>query len=78
MKRDALIGQGGKLDMRPLEWLIEFQVLEKSYYAIGGKDKDAVAKVTRGIETAAQLLVGPRFRDWLRSVRPGRLRSQRS
>ena len=73
--RNAPTGLGGKLDKKHLEWLIAFQVMEKSYYGIGEKDKDAVAKVTRGIETAAQLLVGPRFRDWLRAVKPGRPRT---
>ena len=55
------------------EWLVMYQVAKNTFTKIASLNKEdgetlgtARARITFGIKTAAELLVGPQFKEWLR------------
>jgi hypothetical protein len=62
----------GRYERKHFDWLVLYQVAQQGASAIGkdAEEKESRQTVEMGIKRAAEILVGPDYRRWLRRIRP--------
>jgi hypothetical protein len=55
-------------------WLVQYQVRQQPFARIANNDpsRPETPAVTDGVKDAAQLVIGPGWKRWLRPSKPGR------
>jgi len=63
-----------KVSTDHFDWLVQFQIQEKTFYRISKDDpaEPDPQTVSDGVKSAAYLVIGPAWETWLRQPRPGR------
>jgi hypothetical protein len=56
------------------DWLVKYKIREIPYGQIakGDQNKPEQQSVADGVKSAAELVIGPEYKEWLRPGKPGR------